>query len=313
MKINTKTVALTALFCVAASLSPQKFAHAQYLNTPPYNAPVVHRPPICRAVPIPEVLQTGKVIFNDAKNDQLFVNWHANDTFIKTYKNLLKTVIETMRVDNTIKNLLIQNTWQESNRHQWERTLAEETRIAIDDVPGLDRYRTLLAPPLSPMKAQRRTTFINAALGYDIEKGSYVYEMDCEFYTFLVGCLMQEAENEILKDYAHPTMQAKPYYYLPLQRYPGATLEDVGYHACLLTSSGGIVECVSDPSEGRFFPYLRPVNKECTFDSFMQNAHFFVTGSPYGLMVFGRSLTLDEAQQALKNAESKNQVQLVYQ
>lgn len=202
-----------------------------------------------------EILKTGEVRAYRDKSQNYDISWNAIDAFTRTYRTLRSEIKKALSEDERAQTLLQKDFWDKKDRREWEELLSKTVAIEVHKIPGLQKYRDIRVPAPDGTKALARSTYFNA-IAKDIENGTSEYEFDCETQSVFKGCLIQEAENEILGNrYPGEYKNAYSYYYVSGSA-KFKSEDEYGGHAFILTPINAVIEATIDPSFNNFSPYI---------------------------------------------------------
>lgn len=218
------------------------------------------------------VLRTGSIPSLSVGSQS--IDWKANDSFIKTYKDLRQHIYEGIGKSKVAGDLLKLKSWTREDRAAWEREISRITSEELDKVKGLDKYR--IAEPGKDYKgivADRRALRLND-LSADIDNNTTTIEFDCEAMSAVEGCLLQETDAHFLPantNGADTYKKASNYFYVNGWANWFRQSQKSEAHAYIVSSAtGNIVEATADPSEGNGPSYRESIYPDFTFKAFVE-------------------------------------------
>jgi hypothetical protein len=210
------------------------------------------------------------------------VDWQVNDAFNQAYDEILKNVIERMESHEETYDLRTKTSWDINDRMIWEELLANTVSDELNNISGLDRYRSNGIETI-------RSAFLNA-LSEDIEQGTTKYEFDCEQMSALEGSLLQRLEEHFLpiapeESGGNLDYKSAHNYFFALG-FASFNADDTRArpHAFIVSSAtGNIVEATADP-DYNYYSYEVSVDPNWSFERFARGEVFQsrYTDSVYG-------------------------------
>ncbi|MGQ0526688.1 MAG: hypothetical protein ACT4OY_01450 [Alphaproteobacteria bacterium] len=243
------------------------------------------------------------------------IDFTKQDSFTATLNEINRQVKERINDpnDTELQTLLKKTYWGKEDREIWEERVSKIVAQVIDDMPGLEGYRTKNSDTV------RRDPSLNT-LSADIDarkknpNAPYTIEFDCEALSVIKGLAMQNADKETLPRLDNTDDEANKYNYKRAANYfyvCGAVSwhrkDKPGGHAFIFSSAtGNMIEGTWDPSKNDDSPYVRSKNKYTLRDLVADGRDFVgINDSVYGRHQKRKShnKVRDEAESTKDNAK----------
>jgi hypothetical protein len=279
---------LQDLFGKSAEKPPEKAGEAvsAYLDTD-YHFNDIYSMPGLKAVSCRHILEEGTIPAGNSIGKYVHpeqnIDWDRDDAFTRALEKIRLNAVATIRDDEHLGPLLDKESWTRRDRIIWEATVSDIVSHEVQQIKGLDEYRTSSALPsflrLGGNDSPTRPTCLND-LATDIEGGTKKTEFDCEGMSAVKGTTLQYIDNFFLPDSAKKSdfKVSSSYYYTVGTLNEGGS-NSFGKHAFVCSSAtGNIIEATAS-----LYSYSLSRREDFTFADFLRGhvAHDDV-GTTYG-------------------------------
>ncbi|MAR56649.1 MAG: hypothetical protein CMM93_05650 [Rickettsiales bacterium] len=178
------------------------------------------------------------------------IKLEAEDYYAQALESIRQRSLASLEADPSVMALLKKASWDQKDREQWEKALAETVSQHHYDTPGLRDYRITKELPCRSTALERAVTIND--LSSDIKDATESIEHDCETMSMTEGIIVQQLEDHLLpqptKNNDESYKFAASYYYASGAVNWHANYPNFVLHAYLVSSAtGNLIEATHTP------------------------------------------------------------------
>jgi hypothetical protein len=198
------------------------------------------------------------------------IDWKADDAFTKAFTKMETAASNDISENPGLMALAQKTQWTPEERRAWDEPVSNIIATAVQQVPGLDKYRSSIEDPKVP-----DAPHLNDLSG-DIAAGTSIREFDCKGMS-IVKCVLQQR----MADRFLPAGLRTKYFYATGTNEMSIFDDAPGPHAFIVLVKDGTITGIVEATETS--DVYRAIAKGSSFSEFLKGGGIVCgNGAVYG-------------------------------